>query len=56
MLAYLWGGQKWGDRIENEDPELAMRADLEAHGEFVCNSEGILEFTELLILRSCIVR
>ena len=32
MLAYLWGGLKWGDRIENDDPELQMRADLDTHG------------------------
>jgi hypothetical protein len=56
MLAYLWGGQKWGDRVENEDPELAMRADLDAHGEFVCKLDGIMEFTDFLTMRSCIAR
>lgn len=56
MLSYLWGGSAWTKQNENADPELAMREDLEAHGEFVCKLDGTMEFTDFLIVRSCIVR
>jgi len=55
MLSYLWGGSAF-TKVENEDPELAMREDLEAHGEFVCKLDGTMEFIDFLILRSCITR
>lgn len=33
-----------------------MREDLESHGEFLCKLDGTMEFTDFLILRSCVVR
>jgi len=57
MLAFLWGGARWPiTRVENEDFILAMREDLEAHGNFACKLDGTMEFIDLLTFRSIISR
>ena len=56
MLSYLWGGNKKKDFKENEDPELAMRENLDAHGEFATKIDGTMEFTDFLVFRSIIMR
>ncbi len=57
MLAFLWGGARWPlTRVENEDYILAMREDLEAHGNFACKLDGTMEFIDFLTFRSIISR
>ena len=57
MLSYLWGGKKNADAApENEDPELAMREALDAHGEFATAMDGTLEFQDYLVFRAIITR
>lgn len=57
MLAFLWGGARWPPlRVENEDTILAMREDLEAHGDFACKLDGTMEFIDFLTFRSIIGR
>lgn len=55
MLSYLWGGSK-ATKTENENPELAMREQLDSHGDFTVKVDGTLEFKDLLVLRSVITR
>lgn len=55
MLNYLWGGGNF-TKTENEDFILAMREDLDHHGEFTCKSDGTMEFVNFLSLRSAISR
>ena len=53
----FWGGKKNADAApENEDPELAMREALDAHGEFASAMDGTLEFQDYLVLRAIITR
>lgn len=54
MLSYLFGGAKPAD--ENENPELAMRAAMDAHGEFQTNLDGTLKYDDYVILRAIITR
>jgi len=57
MLSYLWGGSSKPKSItENEDPVLAMKEHIEAHGEFKHKMDGTLEFDDFLTLRSIIFR
>lgn len=56
MLSYLWGGASKPTKVENADPQLAMREDIEAHGEFKLKLDGTLEFDDFLVLRSIIFR
>jgi hypothetical protein len=44
MLSYIWGGARKKDQKENDDPELAMRENLDAHGDFATKLDGTLEF------------
>jgi hypothetical protein len=44
MLSYIWGGARKKDFQENDDPELAMRENLDAHGDFETKLDGTLEF------------
>jgi hypothetical protein len=55
MLSYLWGGKK-SEKVENENPELAMREDLDTHGEFHCKADGTMEFKDFLTIRAIILR
>jgi hypothetical protein len=55
MLSYLWGGKK-PEKQENENPELAMREQLDAHGDFATKLDGTMEFKDFLVLRSIIAR
>lgn len=56
MLGYLWGGKNKATKPENENPELAMRDQLDAHGEFATKSDGTMEIKDYLVLRSIITR
>ena len=58
MLSYLWGGAKKPDQApENDNPELAMRQALDAHGEFNQNQlDGTLQFEDFLVFRAVINR
>ena len=55
MLNYLWGGGHF-TKTENEDFILAMREDLDHHGEFTCKVDGTMEFVNFLSFRSTITR
>jgi len=55
MLSYLWGASKQ-EKVENENPELAMREHLDSHGEFTCKIDGTMEFKDFIVLRSIIMR
>jgi uncharacterized LabA/DUF88 family protein len=57
MFSYLWGGKKAADaKPENENAELAMRDQLDDHGEFACKIDGTLEYQDFLVLRAIIMR
>lgn len=57
MFNYLWGGKKPDNaKPENENPELAMRDQLDEHGEFACKIDGTLEYPDFLVLRAVIMR
>ena len=56
MFSYLWGGSSTKPVQENENPELAMRADLDKHKNFKTNIDGTMEFEDFLVLRSIIMR
>jgi len=57
MLSYLWGGKKAENaKPENENPELAMREAMEAHGEFATKIDGTLEYDHFLVFRAIITR
>ncbi len=53
--SWIWGGSKIM-KIEKEDPELALKEDLDTHDEFICKSDGQMEFIDFLIFRSIILR
>lgn len=55
MLSYLWGGSKKADKPENENPELAMRDQLDDHGDFKTQADGTMELKDFLVLRSIIL-
>jgi hypothetical protein len=56
MLSYIWGGGRKTDIKENDDPELAMRENLDGHGDFATKLDGTLEFQDYLVFRSIIMR
>ena len=57
ILGYLWGGARAADaEPENENPELAMRADCDKHGDFQRKIDGTLEFDHFLVFRAIITR
>jgi len=57
MFSYLWGGKKAEDaKPENENAELAMRDQLDDHGEFACKIDGTLEYNDFIVLRGVIMR
>ena len=57
MLSYLWGGAKEANaEPENDNPELAMRTALDAHGEFATKIDGTLEYADFLVFRAIIMR
>ena len=43
MLSYIFGSKK---KEENADAELAMRDQLDEHGDFNCRVDGALEFED----------
>lgn len=55
MLSYLWKGKK-SEKVENENPELAMREACEAHGDFATNADGTLQWEAFLLFRSIVMR
>lgn len=59
MLSYLWGGSKTTEKKEveeNADPELALREQMDAHGEFAQNLDGTLEYEHYKVMRAIIMR
>jgi hypothetical protein len=40
---------------ENENPELAMRDQLDDHGDFATKADGTMELKDYLVLRSVII-
>ena len=57
MLSYLWGGKKAEEaKPENENPELAMRDQLDEHGDFATKIDGTLEYEDFLYIRAVIIR
>jgi hypothetical protein len=57
MLSYLWGGSaKPEKKKENDNAEIAMREQLDEHGDFKVQVDGTLEFKDLLVFRSIVVR
>lgn len=56
MLSYLWKGGKKTDKVENSNPELAMREALDDHGEFATNLDGTMQWDAFLVFRSIIMR
>lgn len=57
MLSYLWGGKREANAPpENDNPELAMREALDAHGDFATNIDGTLVFNDFLTFRAVITR
>lgn len=56
MLSYLWKGGKKTEKVENANPELAMREALDEHGEFATNVDGTLQWEQFLAFRSIIMR
>ena len=57
MLSYLWGGKKDVNLApENENPELAMREAMDAHGDFATKIDGTLEYQDFIVFRAIITR
>jgi hypothetical protein len=56
MLSYLFGSKTPATTQENQNPELAMREALDAHGDFQTSIDGALEFKDFCVLRSVIIR
>jgi len=57
MLSYLWGGKKAEEaKPENENAELAMRDQLDEHGDFATKIDGTLEYEDFLYIRAVIIR
>ena len=54
-LNYLWGGMPYVKK-ESEDYEVALKEDLDFHGEFELNEDGLMEFVDFLSLRAAIIR
>lgn len=57
MLSYLWGGKKSEEtKAENANSELAMRDQLDEHGDFATKLDGTLEYNDFLYLRAVMLR
>ena len=57
MLSYLWGGAKPAEaEPENDDPELALRQAMDAHGDFATKMDGTLEYDDFITFRAIITR
>ena len=57
MLSYLWGGARDADaKPENENAELAMRDQLDEHGDFATKLDGTLEFQDFIYFRAVVLR
>jgi hypothetical protein len=57
MLSYLWGGARAADaKPENENAELAMRDQLDEHGDFATKLDGTLEFQDFIYFRAVVLR
>lgn len=56
MLSYLWKGGKKSEKLENANPELAMREAMDEHGEFLTNADGTLQWEQFLAFRSITMR
>ena len=57
MLSYLWGGKKSEEtKPENENAELAMRDQLDEHGDFATKIDGTLEYNDFVYFRAVVLR
>lgn len=52
---YLFGTKEEA-KPENEDPDVALREALDAHGEFAMNEDGVLKWDDCVVLHKTIVR
>ena len=55
MFSNLWA-KKTTSKVENENAEIALKDDLDAHGKFTRAIDGTLEFNDFLVFRSAILR
>lgn len=57
MLNYIFGtGTKDVKKVENADPELAMRDAMDEHGDFKTEVDGSLLLEDFLMFRAIILR
>jgi hypothetical protein len=58
MLNYIFGSkdQQKEQKPESEDPEVALKDQLDSHGAFNQDEGGIIKFEHLMYLRSVIIR
>jgi len=57
MLSYIFGtGTKAVEKVENADPELAMRDQMDEHGDFKTELDGSMVLEDFLIFRGIILR
>ena len=55
MVSNLWGSSHKGAKNENENPELAMRDQLDSHGDFNIKDDGTMTTKDVLIIRTIIL-
>ena len=55
MFSYFFGSGK-EKKVENENPELALRDMLDEHGDFKVNMDGTLTFDDYCTFRCAIMR
>jgi hypothetical protein len=57
MLSYIFGtGTKDVKKIENADPELAMRDAMDEHGDFKTEVDGSLLLEDYIMFRAIVLR
>lgn len=57
MFNYIWGGERAANSpVENDNPELAMREAIAAHGTFATKPDGTLQWDDYLLFRSIVAR
>lgn len=56
MLSSIFGSKTAAKPTENENPELAMRDQLDEHGDFATAADGTMEFKDYCVMRSIITR
>lgn len=57
MFNYLYGGEREANSpAENDNPELALREAIAAHGTFAKKADGTLEWDDFVLFRSIVAR